>query len=156
VARPAVTAPGIRKSTFHGSDAQWHAGWTNENLFEQCVVDAADSDGTYGHGGWASPPHDTAHGPKDPRNVVYNCDIHAPKTGIWMGGMNENWLIVHNRLITQAGPGIYARHASFDHIIRGNVIAVASDRPAVELSEGLGWGAVACAACSRLRADSVG
>jgi hypothetical protein len=52
-----------------------------------------------------------------------------------MGGMNENWLILHNRLIAQGGPGIYARHASFDHIIRGNVIAVASDRPAVELAD---------------------
>jgi hypothetical protein len=124
----------IRKCTFHGSDAQWHAGWTNENLFEQCVVDAAGSHGTYGHGGWASPPHDAAHGPEGPRNVVYNCDIRAPKTGIWMGGMNESWLIVHNRLIAMAGPGIFARHASFDHIIRGNVIAVASNRPAVELA----------------------
>jgi hypothetical protein len=124
----------IRTSTFHGSDAQWHAGWTNENLFEQCVVEAAGSHGTYGHGGWASPPEDAAHGPEGPRNVVYNCDIRAPKTGLWMGGMNENWLILHNRLIAQTGPGIVARRASFDHIIRDNVIAVASDRPAVELA----------------------
>jgi hypothetical protein len=125
----------IRESTFHGSDAQWHAGWTNENLFEQCTVDAAGSHGTYGHGGWASPPQDAAHGPEGPRNVVYNCDLRAPKTGLWIGGMNENWLILHNRLIARTGPGIVARHASFDHIIRGNVIAVASERPAVELAD---------------------
>ncbi len=123
----------IRKSTFHGSDAQWHAGWTNENLFEQCTVEAAGSDGTYGHGAWASPPEDVAHGPEGPRNVVYNCDIRAAKSGLWMGGMNENWLILHNRLIARDGPGIVARRASFDHIIRGNVIAVASQKAAVEL-----------------------
>ena len=51
-----------------------------------------------------------------------------------MGGMNENWLILHNRLIVESGPGIVARRASFDHIIRGNVIAVASDKPAVQLA----------------------
>ncbi len=124
----------IRKSTFHGSDAQWHAGWTNENLYEQCLVEAAGSHGTYGHGGWASPPHDAAHGPEGPRNVVSNCDIRAPKTGLWMGGMNENWLILYNRIVAGSGPGVFAGRASFDHILRGNTIAVASERPAIELS----------------------
>ena len=114
----------IRKSTFHGSDAQWHAGWTQENLYELCTVDAKGSWGTYGHGGWASPPHDKAHGPEGPRNVIYNCDFRAPKTGLWMGGMNENWLILHNRFVVEKGPGIVARRFSFDHIVRGNVIAV--------------------------------
>ncbi len=125
----------IRNSTFHGSDAQWHAGWTNENLYENCTVHAAGSHGTYGHGGWASPPGDKAHGPEGPRNVVYNCDIHAPKTGLWMGGMNENWLILHNRFIVDKGPGIYARTCSFDHIIRGNVFLLRrADQPAVMLA----------------------
>ena len=125
----------IRKSTFHGSDAQWHAGWTNENLFELCVVDAQGKSGTYGHGGWASPPEDKAHGPEGPRNVVYNCDIRAPKSGIWMGGMNENWLILYNRIVAQKGPGIFAKTFSFDHLIIGNTIAVAaSNQPAVQLA----------------------
>jgi hypothetical protein len=125
----------IRNSTFHGSDAQWHAGWTNENLFENCVVDAAGSWGTYGHGGWASPPHDKAHGPQGPRNAVYNCDFKATKTGLWMGGMNENWLILHNRFVVRGGPGIYASTCSFDHIIQGNAIAVASEKqPAIRLA----------------------
>jgi hypothetical protein len=126
----------IRESVFHGSDAQWHAGWTNENLYELCTVDAKGSWGTYGHGGWASPPHDAAHGPEGPRNVIYNCDFRAPKTGLWMGGMNENWLILHNRFVVDSGPGIVARLSSFDHIIRGNVIAVrASGAPAIRLSD---------------------
>lgn len=127
----------IRNSTFHGSDAQWHAGWTNENLFENCVVEAAGSWGTYGNGGWASPPQDEAHGPEGPRNVIYRCDFTAPKAGLWMGGMNENWLILYNRFVVQAGPGISASTCSFDHIIRGNAIAVESDKqPAIRLVTG--------------------
>jgi hypothetical protein len=114
----------IRKSVFHESDGQWHAGWTNENLFEQCVIDAKTGNGSYGYGFWASPPEDTAHGPNGPRNVVYNCDARSPKSGLWMGGMNENWLVLYNRFICEKGPGIFAKTASFDHLIRGNVIAL--------------------------------
>jgi len=125
----------IRKSAFHGSDAQWHAGWTNENLFEQCVVDAAGRWGAYGYGAWASPPNDAAHGPNGPRNVVYNCDIRSPRTGLWMGGMNENWLILYNRFIAGSGPAVFARTWSFDHILRGNVLAVADPKqPALQLA----------------------
>lgn len=124
----------VRLSTFHGSDAQWHAGWTNENLFEQCVVEAAGSHGTYGHGGWGSPPQDKAHGPEGPRNVVYNCDLRAAKTGLWMGGMNESWLILYNRIAAGSGEGISARTFSFDHIIRGNTILLSNpQQPAVRL-----------------------
>ena len=120
----------IRNSTFLGSDAQWHAGWTSENLFENCKVDAVGKDGTYGHGAWGSPPEDEAHGPQGPRNVVYGCDIHAAKSGLWMGGMNENWLIVYNRFLVENGPGICAKTCSFDHILRGNVIALAQPKHA--------------------------
>jgi hypothetical protein len=114
----------IRKSVFHESDGQWHAGWTNENLIEQCVIESARGHGGYGYGMWASPPEDTAHGPNGPRNVVYNCDVSSPRAGLWMGGMNENWLILHNRFVVASGPGVFARTASFDHIIRGNVFVV--------------------------------
>jgi hypothetical protein len=114
----------IRNSAFHGSDMQWHAGWTNENLFENCVVDAHGQWGTYGFGAWASPPEDGAHGPNGPRNVVYRCDIRSPRSGLWMGGMNENWLILHNRFVVDRGPGIFAKTFSFDHIIRGNVVVL--------------------------------
>nr|CAA9213287.1 hypothetical protein AVDCRST_MAG63-86 [uncultured Armatimonadetes bacterium] len=125
----------IRKSTFEGSDAQWHSGWTNENLFEQCVVTSATGDGGYGYGMWASPPEDEAHGPNGPRNVVYHCDVRSPKTGLWMGGMNENWLILHNRFVVGAGPGVFAKTASFDHILRGNVFLLADPKqPAVFLA----------------------
>jgi len=123
----------IRNSTFHGSDMQWHAGWTNENLFENCVVDGYGRSGTYGYGAWASPPEDSAHGPNGPRNVVYNCDIRSPRTGLWMGGMNENWLILHNRFRVGNGPAVFAKTASFDHIIKGNVFVLQRKHPAIEL-----------------------
>lgn len=114
----------IRKSVFHDSDAQWHSGWTHENLIEQCVIESVKGNGGYGFGMWASPPEDAAHGPNGPRNVVYNCDVTSPKTGLWMGGMNENWLIVYNRFRVGSGPGVFAKTASFDHIIRGNVFVL--------------------------------
>ena len=125
----------IRKSTFHESDGQWHSGWTNENLFELCTIDSKRGHGGYGYGMWASPPEDTAHGPNGPRNVVYNCDVRSPRAGLWMGGMNESWLILYNRFVVAGGPGIFAKTASFDHVIRGNVIALADqDQPAVRLA----------------------
>ena len=114
----------IRKSVFHESDGQWHAGWTNENLIEQCVIESVRGHGGYGYGMWASPPEDAAHGPNGPRNVVYNCDVSSPRAGLWMGGMNENWLIVHNRFVVDNGPGVLAKTSSFDHIIKDNVFVL--------------------------------
>ncbi len=120
----------IRNSVFHASDGQWHAGWTNENLMEQCTIDSQRGNGGYGYGLWASPPEDTAHGPNGPRNVVYNCDISSPRAGLWMGGMNENWLILYNRFVVEREAGVVAKTASFDHIIRGNVFALQNDQQA--------------------------
>jgi len=114
----------IRKSVFHESDGQWHSGWTNENLIEQCVIESVRGNGGYGYGMWASPPGDAAHGPNGPRNVVYNCDVSSPRAGLWMGGMNENWLILHNRFVVDSGPGVMAKTSSFDHIIRNNVFVL--------------------------------
>jgi len=56
--------------------------------------------------------------------AVLNCDIRSPKTGLWMGGMNENWLILYNRFQVQRGNGVFAKTASFDHILRGNVFVL--------------------------------
>ncbi|MDY0170300.1 MAG: right-handed parallel beta-helix repeat-containing protein [Thermoguttaceae bacterium] len=118
----------IRNGTFHNSDAQWHAGWTNENLFENCVVVSRRGSGAYGYGMWSSPPGDAAHGPNGPRNVVYNCDVVSERDGLWMGGMNENWLILHNRFVVERGRGIFAKTASFDHIVRDNVFVIQDGR----------------------------
>lgn len=125
----------IRNGVFHNSDGQWHAGWTNENLMENCVITSKKGHGSYGFGMWASPPEDTAHGPNGPRNVVYNCDVHSEKAGLWMGGMNENWLILHSRFVVEKGMGIFAKAASFDHIIRNNVFVLKDGKsPAVSLA----------------------
>ena len=120
----------IRRSVFHGSDAQWHAGWTNENLYEELIVESSQRDGAYGNGMWASPPEDRGHGPNGPRNVVYNCSISSPKAGLWMGGMNESWLILHNLFVVGRGPGVVVRTASFDHLIQGNVFVLLEPEPA--------------------------
>ena len=40
----------IRKSLFRESDGQWHAGWCNENLFEQCRIESVADHGSYGLG----------------------------------------------------------------------------------------------------------
>lgn len=118
----------IRKGAFHDSDGQWHSGWTNENLFEQCVITSRRGHGSYGFGMWASPPEDAAHGPNGPRNVVYNCDVYSEKAGLWMGGMNENWLILHNRFVVETGEGVFCKTASFDHIIQGNVFVLKDEK----------------------------
>ena len=125
----------IRRGVFHDSDGQWHVGWTNENLIEQCVIESVRGNGGYGYGMWASPPEDTAHGPNGPRNVVYNCDVRSPKAGLWMGGMNERWMILHNRFTVDAGPGVFAKTASFDHLIKGNTFVLKDNKsPMVQLS----------------------
>ncbi|MEI7733295.1 MAG: glycosyl hydrolase family 28-related protein, partial [Verrucomicrobiota bacterium] len=111
----------IRKGVFHDSDAQWHSGWTHENLFEQCVINSVSGNGGYGFGMWASPPEDSAHGPNGPRNVIYNCDVSSIKDGLWLGGMNENWIVAYNRFSVQKGAGVTMKTFSFDHIIQGNV-----------------------------------
>ena len=118
----------IRRGVFHDSDGQWHSGWTNENLFEQCVITSRRGHGSYGFGMWASPPADTAHGPNGPRNVVYNCDVYSQKDGLWMGGMNENWLILYNRFTVERGKGVFAKTMSFDHIIKDNVFVLKDER----------------------------
>jgi len=120
----------IRNSVFHDSDGQWHSGWTNENLFENCVIESRIGNGGYGYGLWGSPPEDEAHGPNGPRNVVYGCDISSLKAGLWMGGMNEGWLILHNRFRVGSGPGVFAKDASFDHIIAGNAFVLGDAKSA--------------------------
>jgi hypothetical protein len=117
----------IRNGRFIGSDGQWHAGWTHENLYELNVVEQSEEDmkhGTYGHALFASGPASSSHGPQGPRNVVYNNDFSAPRDGVHMVGGNEGWLILHNRFVLGKGRAIYGREKSFDHIIRNNVFVI--------------------------------
>lgn len=120
----------IRRSHFTDSDGQYHAGWTNENLFEEITISSGWDNGNYGYGIYSSSPEAGFHGPTGPRNVIYNCDITAPLNGIWMGGMNENHIIVYNRIINSKGPAIYGKHSSFNHIIKGNTLVTLDPYPA--------------------------
>jgi hypothetical protein len=110
----------IRNSVFEGSDAQWHAGWSTENLFENCRNDARGAYGSYGHGAYATGSDDTTHGPNGPRNAVYNCDFICATNGVLLNGVNENWLFLHNRFTVEKGAGFVATCGCFDHIIRNN------------------------------------
>lgn len=123
----------VRRSTFVDSDAQWHAGWTNENLFEQVTVEANRGHGAYGYGMWASPPEDTAHGPNGPRNVVYNSDVTSPKAGVWLGGMNRGWVFAYNRIHADTGVGVFAKDNSGGHVLADNVFVLGASGSGVRL-----------------------
>lgn len=113
----------IRNGRFYHSDAQWHAGWSTENLFENCtIVSDTREFGGYGNIFWASSPEDGAHGPNGPRNVVYNCDGSSISDGVFLGGMNENWIFAWNRLRVKKGVGFFLKTSSFDHILLGNTV----------------------------------
>lgn len=111
----------IRNGVFSHCDAQWHAGWSTENLFENCTVISDTREfGSYGYAFFASAPEDGAHGPNGPRNVVYNCDAYSLNTAVWLGGMNENWIFAYNRFRVKQGGGFFFKTASFDHILKDN------------------------------------
>lgn len=110
----------IRNSTFEGSDAQWHAGWSTENLFENCLVGPTGPYGSYGFGMYSTPSMDTTHGPNGPRNVVYNCDVNSQKDGVYARGASEGWIFLHNRFLVGKGGGVHADGGFFDAIFRNN------------------------------------
>ena len=117
----------IRASHFVGSDAQFHAGWTNENLLEGNTFSATADDaenGGYGFGIFASGPSSPEHGPQGPRNVIYHNDVVSPGTGLMMLGGNENWLVLYNRFRVESGNAIVGKEMSFDHVICGNVFVL--------------------------------
>ncbi len=118
----------IRNGVFSHCDAQWHAGWSTENLFENCtVISDTKAFGGYGYAFFASAPEDGAHGPNGPRNVIYNCDAYSIGTGVWLGGMNENWIFAYNRFRVKQGSAFFLKTAGFDHILKGNV-AILEDK----------------------------
>lgn len=117
----------IRNSVFEGSDAQWHAGWAAENLFENCIVTHGNH-GSYGYGCYATGSGDSTHGPNGPRNVVYNCRFTSPKDGAFIRGVNENWIFQHNLFEVGDGAGYRAEGGSYDAIIRNNVFVLNNSR----------------------------
>ena len=124
----------VRNSRFLGSDGQWHAGFTLENLYENNFIDARGKGGSYGHGLYASGPSSGIHGPQGPRNVAYRNDILSRKDGLHMLGGNEAWLVLYNRFAIGAGHAVFAKEKSFDHVIAGNVFVLRQAKtPAVFL-----------------------
>lgn len=111
----------FRNSTFDGSDLQWHAGWANETLVENCVIRCDTNNGGYGYGAYTTAPEDSAHGPIGPRNVIYRCDFASPLDGLVLNGMNENYIVAHNRFTIEKGRAALIRVSSFDHIFKNNV-----------------------------------
>lgn len=112
----------IRDSVFHESDAQWHSGWCRDNLYEQCTIESTTRKYKgYGYGFFSTPVDDSMHGPNGPRNVVYNCRSISLKDGIYLGGMNQQWMIMYNNFVIDKGAGIISRFGCRDNIIKGNV-----------------------------------
>ena len=124
----------VRNGTFYDSDAQWHAGWANENLFENCTVLSNRGNGGYGYGLFATDPADSLHGPEGPRNAVYNCDVTSPLAAVWLGGSNKQWLFLHNRFAADTQSGLFAQKGSSNHIIEDNVFLVRTGGAAIELA----------------------
>jgi hypothetical protein len=115
----------VRNSLFAGSDLQWHSGWCYENLVENCQIVATEGSGAYGYGAYATVPEAKAHGPGGgPRNVIYNNSFYSRKSGLYLGGSNEAWIVAHNRFEVEEAPGMRFRHHSFDHTIRENVVVI--------------------------------
>lgn len=122
----------FRNCVSDGSDAQWHAGWSAENLYENCVINSRkpftdppdERGGGYGYGMYTTGSSDKSHGPNGPRNVVYNCDVVSPWDGVWGRGASENWLFLHNRFVVGNGPGFAADGGFFDAIVRHNTFVL--------------------------------
>ncbi len=128
----------IRESTFLHSDAQWHAGWPHENLFENCrILSDTKEFGGYGHAFFASGPADSSHGPSGPRNVVYHCDAESMESSVKLNGNNENWFFVYNRLIARNGDGFHLRDAAPDTLLVNNQVILKTPGRALLLQAGV-------------------
>ncbi|MDZ4197758.1 MAG: right-handed parallel beta-helix repeat-containing protein [Kiritimatiellia bacterium] len=111
----------LRNGHYEDSDAQFHCGWPNENLFENNTVISRRGSGSYGYGFFAQGPEADIHGPQGPRNVLYNNDLVSDEAGLWLGGSSEAYLILHNRFVAKRGPAVFLKQGAFDNTFLGNV-----------------------------------
>lgn len=134
----------FRNSVFEQSDAQFHMGWAVENLYENCIIDAARGSGSYGYGLFVQMPEFKIHGPGGgPRNVIYYNVFTSPNSGVFLGGSNEAWMLLYNLfeveggaattypnqgdpLYVHGGPGMVFREGAFDLTVKGNHIQMRS------------------------------
>ncbi len=90
----------MRRMDTVGSDIQWHAFTTCENLIENCKTEAfLEKGGCYGYGCYASGSDSIVHGPQLHGNVVYGCDIASSETSfVHRGGPTaRGWIVAYNR-----------------------------------------------------------
>jgi hypothetical protein len=111
----------IRNGEFDDSDGQFHAGWPTENLIENCTIRSRLGNGSYGYGFFIVGPESHIHGPQGPRNVLYNNNIESDQAGLWIGGSNEAYLFLYNRVAVKQGPAVLLKYGAFDHTFHGNV-----------------------------------
>jgi hypothetical protein len=123
----------IRNGEFFDSDAQLHAGWPYENLFENCTVHSIAGNGSYGYGFFIVGPESHIHGPMGPRNVLFNNDINSNMAGLWFGGSNEGYKVLYNRFNVGDGPAVLLKNGAFDHTFLGNVFITKKPVPAAVL-----------------------
>ncbi len=120
----------IRNSVFEESDAQWHSGWCRDNLFEQCtIITTTEEFNSYGYAFYSTPNNDSHHGPNGPRNVVYNCKTESLFPTFYLGGMNQQWMLMYNTATVNNGPAIVSRLGNRDNVIKGNVFHLKTDFP---------------------------
>lgn len=112
----------VRDATFSGGDARFSGGYAHENLIENVSVTSLISNGGSGVGLVATA--DERRGPSGPRNTVYASDFAGAEGGIALTGPHEAWILVHNRIRADRGPGLLFREGSFDHTIAGNVFCL--------------------------------
>ncbi len=115
----------IRDSDFYSSDINYHMLWPFENLIENCTLDAKMGTGSYGYALFTQKPEVSIHGPGGgPRSVIWNNRFTSPKSGVYMGGSNEGWVIAYNQFEVEKGPGMILRRNTSDMSIYGNTVTM--------------------------------
>jgi hypothetical protein len=126
----------VRDSRFTGTGAFFGGGWAHENLVENCRIDANTARHA-GHAVFASRPENPETGPGGgPRNVFYNNALRSSRSGIFLGGMNEGWIFLANRLVVRSGSALETRMHSLGHTFTQNTVSLAQPwQPAFRLHD---------------------
>ncbi len=119
----------VTGSDFNESDAQFHCGWAHDNLIDNSrIVTTTNQYSSYGWALYSVPADDTMHGYIGPRNVMYNCRTESFAGGVYMGGPNQNWMLMYNSFKTKKGSGVFTRFGVRNTLIAGNVFVLEDPR----------------------------
>ena len=115
----------MRRLDTLGTDIQWHAFLTAENLIESSKIRSLLSEGgTYGYGAYASGPDSHVHGPNLQGNVVYGNDIESSETSVvHRGGPTaRGWIFAYNRFtVKDQGMALHVQLGLPDLTFIGNI-----------------------------------